>query len=204
MWFYIFTIIIIVILLYYYFNYKQIYSENNKKKYPFLRTKIWKNVVNNYGQKRAEEIFPKTYIMPDDTNAFLKDENINKEYIVKTLFSGSRKGVFLYNPNMRNNINNYSVIQEYIENPLLINGFKFDTRLFMIYDVNNGFFLYKDGYNVYTKDRFNYKSNRRSKKLIKLMQVINIIIFINYQKQQKSYFYIIFLMIKYVMKYHYN
>ena len=30
---------------------------------------------------------------------------------------------------------------------------------------NNGFFLYKDGYNVYTKDRFNYKSNRRSKKI---------------------------------------
>lgn len=134
-------------------------------KSPFLRTKIWENVLAKYGSLQANAIFPKTYIIPTDIQEFLQDETKDKEYIVKTLYSGGRVGVFLYEPAMKRNLYEYAVIQEYIKNPLLINGFKFDTRLFMVVDCSKGVFLYKRGYNVYTENRFDYHSKDRTKKI---------------------------------------
>ena len=114
---------------------------------------------------QAEAIFPKTYILPKDNALFLKEETSHKEYIAKTLYSGGRVGVFLYEPSMKKNLHDFAVIQEYIGNPLLINGFKFDTRLFMVVDCKKGVFLYKPGYNVYTAKRFQYKSKDRDRKI---------------------------------------
>lgn len=132
---------------------------------PFLRTKIWENVLAKYGPLQTEAIFPKTYILPKDTALFLKEEKSYTQYIAKTLFSGGRVGVFLYEPSMKQNLSEYAVIQEYIKNPFLINGFKFDVRLYMVVDCKKGVFLYKPGYNVYTEEKFDYTSKKRSQKI---------------------------------------
>jgi len=176
-----FSIIVISILFYYYylsFNPHNIEKMENLgsdlvgsnprgkgENSPFLRTKIWENVLAKYGNMQAEAIFPKTYILPKDNVLFLKEETSHKEYIAKTLYSGGRVGVFLYEPSMKKNLHDFAVIQEYIGNPLLINGFKFDTRLFMVIDCKKGAFLYKPGYNVYTAKRFQYKSKDRDRKI---------------------------------------
>jgi len=168
---FVFIIILLTILLiifsivYFNKNKHHVRSIDTIKYKHFLRTKIWENVLRVYGLSIAESIFPKTYILPKDTNSFIKDETSNKEYIVKTLYSGERAGVFLYEPQMKHNLDKYAVIQEYIKNPLLINGYKFDTRIFMVIDCNKGIYLYKKGYNVYTYDPFDYKSNKRSQKI---------------------------------------
>jgi len=176
-----FAIIVILIVFYYYylsFNPLKIEKMENLgsdlvgsnprgkgENSPFLRTKIWENVLAKYGNIQAEAIFPKTYVLPKDTTLFLNEEKSYKEYIAKTLYSGGRVGVFLYEPSMKKNLYDFAVIQEYISNPLLINGFKFDTRLFMVVDCKKGAFLYKSGYNVYTAKRFKYKSKDRECKI---------------------------------------
>lgn len=178
---YITAIIVIIIILYYHylsFNPLKIEKMENLgsdlvgsnprgkgENSPFLRTKIWENVLAKYGLLQAEAIFPKTYVLPKDNTLFLNEEKSYKEYIAKTLYSGGRVGVFLYEPSMKKNLYDFAVIQEYISNPLLINGFKFDTRLFMVIDCKKGAFLYKPGYNVYTAKRFKYKSKDRECKI---------------------------------------
>jgi len=175
------AIIVVIILFYYYyvsFNPLKIEKMENLgsdlvgsnprgkgENSPFLRTKIWENVVAKFGLLQAEAIFPKTYVLPKDSSLFLSEEKSYKEYIVKTLYSGGRVGVFLYEPSMKKNLHDFAVVQEYISNPLLINGFKFDTRLFMVVDCKKGVFLYKPGYNVYTAKRFDYKSKDRERKI---------------------------------------
>ena len=185
---YFFVIVILVFFFSYFYNrWKNIQALSKKNrdiknnldtsisgKRNLLRTKIWTNTVNKYGLETACSIFPRTYILPADISAFLRDEKHNsgtgigknkKEYIAKTLNSGARKGVFLYEPEMRNNLSRYAVIQEYIPNPLLINGFKFDTRIFMVVDCDNGIFLFKPSYNVFTRFPFDYHSKDFGKKI---------------------------------------
>jgi hypothetical protein len=162
------TLILVFIFIVSLYFLKQFFSKKLQQigeNSPFLRNKIWKNTLNKYGLLKTLEIFPKTYLLPEDFELFLKEENPNKEYIVKTLYSGGRKGVFLYNQKMKKEINKYAIIQEYIPNPLLINNFKFNTRLFMVIDNVKGVYLYKKGYNAYTSEHFNYKSKKRSQKI---------------------------------------
>ena len=94
----------------------------------FKRTKLWQSVCEYYGIIAANNIFPMTYVLPTDLHKFNCDYDDKKQYISKTLNSGMRKGVFLYEKG--DSLDNIAVVQEYIPNPLLINGFKFDIRNF--------------------------------------------------------------------------
>jgi hypothetical protein len=141
-------------------------------KFNFLRTKIWTNVVNKHGVDYACRMFPRTYILPQDLSTFLRDQKENgkneKQYIAKKLFSGSRVGVDLYDDTtMRQDLyaKKYAVIQEFIKNPLLIAGRKFDVRFYMVVDCRKGIYLYKNSYNVFAEKPFDYYSMDRESKI---------------------------------------
>ena len=127
------------------------------------RSDIWLNVLRTHGLSMACSVFPRTYVLPNDLDQFNSDYSQNKEYIYKTLASGERKGVFLYNNG--DDLSNSAVIQEYIPNPLLINGFKFDIRCYLVVDCDHGAFLYRPFYAVYTEEPFDYRSKERKKKI---------------------------------------
>ena len=133
------------------------------KKRNFKRTKLWQNVCEYYGLIAANNIFPMTYILPNDLHEFNCDYDEKKQYISKTLNSGMRKGIFLHEKG--DSLDDIAVIQEYIPNPLLINGFKFDIRSFLLVECGRGIFLYRPFYNVFTELPFDYKSRDRRRKI---------------------------------------
>ena len=127
------------------------------------RSDIWTNVLRGHGRSMACSIFPQTYVLPLDLDQFNSEYSRKKEYIYKTLASGERKGVFLYEEG--DDLSDSAVIQEYIQNPLLINGFKFDIRCFLVVDCARGAYLYRPFYAVYTEKPFEYHSKDRKKKI---------------------------------------
>ena len=130
------------------------------------RNAIWNNVVNKHGRKMAQHIFPNTYIMPNDLDRFMSESH-GTQFIAKDLDSWARRGVFLYNNkhDVRVDSHKYALVQDYIKNPLLINGYKFATRMFVAVICGKGVYLYKDGYNVFTDSKFRYNSMDRACKI---------------------------------------
>ena len=129
------------------------------------RKEIWVNTKKKYGHQEALNIFPQTYILPEDLENLIRDKN--KQFILKTLWGSFRKGVQLYDnkENILRDYKKYDIAQVYINNPLLVNGFKFDIRYFVVTYCGKGNFLYKKAYNVYTKNKFDYSSLDRNKKI---------------------------------------
>ena len=129
------------------------------------RIALWKNVKNKYGIKIADWIFPRSYLLPDDISVLQQDKN--KHFILKRKWASLRNGVDLYdNKNdIVKNHHKYDIAQVFIKKPYLINGFKFDIRIFMAVDCNLGVYVYKKGYNVYTKKPYKYDTLDRECKI---------------------------------------
>lgn len=99
----------------------------------------------------AYDFFPKTWILPFNYNnlqEYSEASSYKKVFIAKPEASCQGRGIFLTKKVSKtlNERENY-VVQEYIRNPFLIDGFKFDLRLYVL--VKNidplKVFLYKDG-----------------------------------------------------------
>lgn len=65
------------------------------------------------------------------------------------------------------------VIQRYIKNPLLINGYKFDMRIYVVVTSVNPLeaFLYKDGFGRFSTIPFSLNPNDKGNKYIHLTNV---------------------------------
>ncbi|CAL6041209.1 Tubulin_tyrosine ligase [Hexamita inflata] len=80
------------------------------------------------------DFYPQTYYLPNDESEFLRDFDPRKEkiYISKPCASCQGKGIKLFNSIDQIDIKEPQVIQHYLSNPYLIDGFKFDLRLYVI------------------------------------------------------------------------
>ena len=147
---------------------------NKKNKYIFgisgsdqiaSKNNLWKILKNYYGFSDACDIMPTTYILndPSDMILFKKNYKPDKSYILKKNLQ-RKKGLKL----MKNDDNiisyankhKYKVIQEYIENPFLVNGYKLNIRVFMLVVCSNNtkkIYMHKSGKCLYTSKK--YKNN---------------------------------------------
>jgi hypothetical protein len=148
---------------------------------------LWDKLLAKFGRKIASQVMPECYKVPYDLKYFKKKYKNNNKYIMKKLYRGGKSGVHItkdYNEIINNfkngpGIEKYSfddyrttgweklpfhLVQEYINNPLLIQGYKFNIRFFMIVTyVNNKleYYLYKDAVLGYTENKFNYNSVKK-------------------------------------------
>ena len=92
----------------------------------------------------------------------------NPYFIVKPENSSDGKGVIITNKTDEIPKTNKWVVQEYIHNPFLIEGYKFDIRLYVLITRVEplSIFIYKEGIAIfeeqkYNISRFNIKSKTR-------------------------------------------
>ena len=80
------------------------------------------------------EFFPRTWVLPGDWNCLKidSDKNSNKTYIIKPEGLGQGKGIFLTKDIDKISPFERCIVQRYIHNPYLIDGLKFDLRLYVL------------------------------------------------------------------------
>ena len=91
--------------------------------------------------------FPKTWVLPGDYSDFKSQINKKKIFIVKPEASSQGRGIFLIKKLDEINISERYVVQEYLGEPLLIDGLKFDLRIYVLVTGCNPLkvFIHEDG-----------------------------------------------------------
>ncbi|XP_053330304.1 tubulin polyglutamylase TTLL5 [Spea bombifrons] len=99
------------------------------------KDRLYSNVrrmQQNHGARNFS-LLPQTYLLPaeypDFCNAFAKDRG---PWIVKPVASSRGRGVYLVNSPSQVSTEDNMLVSRYISNPLLIDGFKFDVRLYVL------------------------------------------------------------------------
>jgi tubulin polyglutamylase TTLL5 len=97
------------------------------------------NKMQHKHGKTAFDFIPDTYIIPDEFSEFfnhfqkLKQSDSKRNlWIVKPNNLSRGRGIYLVEDPSEVNIEEPSVISRYISNPLLINGHKFDLRIYVL------------------------------------------------------------------------
>ena len=136
--------------------------------------------------KKDYEFFPKTWVLPGDWNEL--EAEINKgqgnTYIVKPEGLSQGKGIFLTKDINEIDLNEHNVVQRYIANPYLIDGLKFDLRIYcLVYGCDPlRIYVYKEGLARFSTDKYvkpnisnikdrymhltNYAINKQSKNFV--------------------------------------
>ncbi|RVE70405.1 hypothetical protein OJAV_G00064080 [Oryzias javanicus] len=135
-----------------------------------------KNLEKDMGRTEASkcDFFPSTFAMPSEYHLFVEEFNRNpgSTWIMKPVAKSQGKGIFLFRKlkdiidwkkdRSRSeeqkdaaHLDSY-VVQRYIENPYLINGRKFDLRVYVLVTsyVPLKVWLYRDGFARFSSSRF--------------------------------------------------
>ena len=115
------------------------------------KDRLWLHIAQMaqaYG-KACFDFVPETYVLPDDLDAFLRDyqRRQNCHWIVKPNASSRGRGIFILQDLSELPFNETLVVSRYIENPLLIQGYKFDLRVYVLvtsYDPLRAY-IYQEG-----------------------------------------------------------
>lgn len=81
---------------------------------------------------REYEFFPQTWLLPTDWNWLKMDKGGDKTYIVKPEGMSQGKGIYMAKEIEEISSFEHCVVQRYIANPYLIEGLKFDLRLYVL------------------------------------------------------------------------
>ncbi|XP_040267763.1 tubulin polyglutamylase TTLL5 isoform X2 [Bufo bufo] len=146
------------------------------------KDRLYKNVqrMQQTHGIRSFNLLPQTYLLPgeyqDFCNAFSKDRG---PWIVKPVASSRGRGVYLVNSPSQISVEENLLVSRYISNPLLIDGFKFDVRLYVLITSYDPLviYLYEEGLTRFATVRYdraakniknqfmhltNYSVNKRS------------------------------------------
>lgn len=144
--------------------------------------------MENRLQWREDEVFyPKTFDLPTQRNLLIQDmhQNPTKKYIVKPSNSSCGRGIYIISSGEFTKIPARDagsfVVQHYIDNPHLINGLKYDLRLYVGVSSFNPLkvYLFADGLTRFATEKYsnnltnvfsqltNYSINKYSSSFIK-------------------------------------
>lgn len=98
--------------------------------------------------KHHFQFLPRTYLLPAEHDEFVSDWMKAKgAWIVKPAASSQGRGIFLINHPKQLPQQDTVVVSQYVDNPLLVDGFKFDLRVYVAvtsYDPMR-IYVYEDG-----------------------------------------------------------
>ncbi|XP_033102981.1 tubulin polyglutamylase TTLL5-like isoform X2 [Anneissia japonica] len=114
------------------------------------KDRLYKNFQRMQHSKGTKhfDFLPQTFITPSEFDDFTVAHNKDKgTWIVKPVASSRGRGIFLLNHPQHLPLDENLVVSRYLKNPLLIDGFKFDLRLYVAitsYDPLR-LYLYEEG-----------------------------------------------------------
>lgn len=114
------------------------------------KDRLWFNfadMAKTFGEEDFDFV-PRTYVLPDQVEEFLKEyESSNSLWIVKPHAASQGKGIFLLKDLDELPLSEMTVVCRYVDNPLLIQGLKFDLRVYVLvtgYDPLR-IYMYREG-----------------------------------------------------------
>ncbi|EGG16562.1 hypothetical protein DFA_09109 [Cavenderia fasciculata] len=91
-----------------------------------------KNMINQFGINDFN-FHPTTFVLPEDYESLKQQPQDNSDlWIMKPKFGGRGTGIKLFNNTKHIPNDDEYVVQQYIRNPLLINGHKFTIRMYVL------------------------------------------------------------------------
>lgn len=137
------------------------------------KDQVWKWLERKYGNN-AKKIMPQTFLLKDknDVIKFLNNTSPSKKYILKKNIQRQR-GLKIVNSNkavreINNNHSKYTIIQEFKENPFLLNGRKVNLRIYMAILCKNqtmDSYAHKKGFVYYTAKKYKQGSSNHSRQI---------------------------------------
>lgn len=131
------------------------------------KSDLWKNLVKKYGRDKACEMSPNTYVLYDNNDIeLLKSEyDKNKIYIMKKNIQRQEGLKITTDLNeILNGDEDYVVVQELLQDPMIINGRKMNMRFYVLVVCDYGVmhvYVHKEGFMYYTKLPFEKNSNKQ-------------------------------------------
>jgi tubulin polyglutamylase TTLL5 len=127
------------------------------------KDRLYKNVQKMQREKglKSFNFLPTTFIMPfeidDFYSAFFKEKGV---WIVKPASLSRGRGIFLINHPDQIPLEDNLVVSKYVSNPLLIEGFKFDLRLYVAVTSFDPlvFYLYEEGLTRFATIKYDQSS----------------------------------------------
>ena len=119
-------------------------------------------------------ILPKEYVDFLETFSELEDKEGKFNYwIMKPAAMSRGRGISLVNDISQVTYGEPMVMQKYIKNPLLLNGYKFDLRVYVLVTSVNPLevFLYKEGFGRFSTVPYTLDPNDKANKFIHLTNV---------------------------------
>ena len=94
-----------------------------------------------------------------------KREKVPNVWIVKPSNSSQGKGIHIIDDINDLNVDELSVISRYVTNPLLINGYKFDLRIYVVVTCYEPLriYVYKEGLARFASETYTAKFNKNNK-----------------------------------------
>jgi tubulin polyglutamylase TTLL5 len=124
-----------------------------------------------YGKQHFDFV-PDTYILPDEFGEFyehyqkLKQHDSKKNiWIVKPAHAAQGRGIALIDDINDVNVDELSVISRYVTNPLLINGHKFDLRIYVLVTSYEPLkiYIFQEGLARFASETYTSKINKNNK-----------------------------------------
>ena len=129
------------------------------------------NTMKNHFPKVSEvsfqdyNFYPETWLLPCDYQKMIKKHVKGKIYIVKPQNGCQGQGIYLLDSPYKLQKERNSVVQQYVQNPLLINDLKFDMRIYVLVTCIQPLrvYIYNDGIVRFaTESTCDYRQNFRS------------------------------------------
>ena len=116
---------------------------------------------------------PKSYIFPDDYRKFCieRESSNNKHmYIIKPAASSCGKGIKVVGPKTQVNKKNGYIVCQYISNPHLIDGFKYDLRIYVCVTCFDPLkiFLFREGLVRFATQKYSNNPKNLDKRFVHL------------------------------------